>query len=78
MCCRIVVVGASTTGLTAVQKLLQLPQHKLAHITLLAPQGGHAASAPVSAQLAALEKDSRVTVMDASVVALDRCALADF
>lgn len=69
---RVVVVGASETALTALRSIVLRRDTALPRVTLLAPLGAAAAPALLDPQLAAVMHDARVTVLDASMVALDR------
>jgi hypothetical protein len=68
----VVVVGASKTALAALRSIMLRHDTALPRVTLLAPLGSAAAPALQDPQLAAVMNDARVTVLDASMVALDR------
>ena len=69
---RVVVVGASETALSALRSIVLRRDTALPRVTLLAPLGAAAAPALLDPQLAAVMHDARVTVLDASMAALDR------
>eukprot|EP00892_Ulva_mutabilis_P004891 jgi/Ulvmu1/2774/UM140_0003.1 len=71
---RVVVVGASETALAALRAVALRRDAALPHVTLLAPLGAEAAPALLHPQLGAVLHDPAVTVVDASMVALDRQA----
>lgn len=70
---RVVVVGASETGLAALRSIALRRDAALPHVTLLAPLGADAAPALLDPQLGAVLHDPCVTVINASMVSLDRC-----
>ena len=69
---RVVVVGASETALSALRSIVLRRDTALPRVTLLAPLGAATAPALLDPQLAAVMHDARVTVLDASMAALDR------
>lgn len=72
---QVVVVGASETGLSALQQLLLHPHLEFTRLTLVAPGGlsGPATAGSYSSSLLArLALDTRVVVLPGRVVALDR------
>lgn len=72
---RVVVIGASETALAALRSIVLRRDAALPRVTLLAPLGSAAAPAFLDAQLAAVIHDLRVTVLDASMVSLNRCTV---
>uniref|UniRef100_A0A7S3QR29 Cilia- and flagella-associated protein 61 N-terminal domain-containing protein n=1 Tax=Dunaliella tertiolecta TaxID=3047 RepID=A0A7S3QR29_DUNTE len=72
---QVVVVGASETGLAAVERMLLHPRLHLNFITLLAPGGiqmGDLASQYTKSIIARLGLQARVSVLNAEMVGLDR------
>ena len=70
---RVVFVGASETALAALRAIALRRDAALPHVTLLAPLGAEAAPALLHPQLGAVLHDPTVSVLDASMVSLDRC-----
>jgi hypothetical protein len=71
---RIIVSGASETGLALLEALLQQPRMRFTSITLLAPGGvvvGGVGSELSAARLAAIGLQASVTVVDSHMVALE-------
>lgn len=77
LACRIVFVGASTTALTALRHMALARDFAAPHVTLVTPGGAAAAAAAAAAAgapaLAAAVMDGSVTVVDATMVAIDQC-----
>jgi hypothetical protein len=71
--CRIVIVGASTTGLSALQAIIADDAYSTPFISLLAPNGACGAAALSEPHLEAASHAQGVTVMDASMESLDPC-----
>jgi hypothetical protein len=72
--CRVVVVGASTTALTALRALQLSNEFVLPHVTVLAPGGDAAAPALRDSRLAGPVLDGSMVLLDAEMVAIDKCA----
>jgi NADH dehydrogenase FAD-containing subunit len=72
---QVVVLGASETGLAALEQLLLHPALEFTSLTLVAPGGLHGARSPgpyCPALLARLALDTRVVVLPGRAVGLDR------
>ena len=71
---RVVIAGASTTGLSALREVTLSHDYDVPRLTLLAPGGAAQAPALREAQLAAAVTTAGATVLDAALVSIDACA----